>query len=60
VRITDSAGVHDFDTLLESARYLGVENLSGFEFWGLERDGGIASLRELILAPQEQVAGGTR
>ncbi len=41
-------GLHDFDTLLEAARYLGVENLSGFEFWGVERDGGVATFGELL------------
>jgi len=48
IQISDSAGVHEFDSLQEAARHLGVENLTGFEFWGLERDGGVAALSELL------------
>lgn len=48
IQISDAAGVHEFDTLHEAARHLGIENLSGFEFWGLERDGGVAALAELV------------
>ncbi len=48
IRIVDTAGVHEFDTLREAARHVGVDNLSGFEFWGLERDGGVAALAELL------------
>lgn len=40
-------GEHEFDSLDEAARHLGVTSLSGFEFWALERDGGYAKLAEL-------------
>lgn len=41
-------GIHEFDTLDEATEHLGVTNLSGFEFWMLEKDGGLASLDELV------------
>lgn len=41
-------GIHEFDTLDDAARSLGVTNLSGFEFWALERDGGVAPLTDLV------------
>ena len=37
-----------FDSLDEAARYLGVTNMSGFEFWALELDDGVTPLTELI------------
>ncbi|MDF1480435.1 DUF262 domain-containing protein [Leifsonia sp. H3M29-4] len=40
--------LHAFDSLDEAARYLGVTNMSGFEFWALELDDGITPLTELI------------
>ena len=46
-------GVHEFDSLDEAARYLEVTNVSGFEFWALEKDGGIAPLADVV-------AGGPR
>ncbi|WP_259803633.1 GmrSD restriction endonuclease domain-containing protein [Brachybacterium muris] len=41
-------GVHEFDSLDDAARYLEVTNVSGFEFWALEKDGGIAPLAEVV------------
>lgn len=41
-------GLHEFDTLDDAARHLGVTNLSGFEFWALERDGGSAPLTQVV------------
>lgn len=41
-------GVHEFDSLDAAAQHLGVTNLSGFEFWALEKDGGFASLAEVV------------
>lgn len=41
-------GVHEFDSLDDAARFLEVTNVSGFEFWALEKDGGIAPLPEVI------------
>ncbi|MFE5336081.1 DUF262 domain-containing protein [Isoptericola sp. NPDC056573] len=41
-------GTHVFDSLDDASRFLGVTNVSGFEFWALERDGGLASLAELV------------
>lgn len=41
-------GTHEFDTLDDAARFMGVTNVSGFEFWALEVDGGFAALPELI------------
>lgn len=41
-------GVDEFDSLDEAAHFVGVENLSGFEFWALEKDGGLATMAELV------------
>lgn len=41
-------GTHEFDTLDDAARHVGVTNISGFEFWALEIDGGAAVLPELL------------
>ncbi len=41
-------GLHEFDTLDDAAGYLEVTNISGFEFWALERDGGVAPLTEVV------------
>lgn len=41
-------GLHEFDSLDDAARYLEVTNISGFEFWALEMDGGLASLSEVM------------
>lgn len=41
-------GVHEFDTLDDAAHFLEVTNMSGFEFWALEHDGGLASLPEVV------------
>ncbi|MCV2393267.1 DUF262 domain-containing protein [Actinotalea sp. M2MS4P-6] len=41
-------GLHEFDTLDDAARHLEVTNISGFEFWALERDGGVAPLTEVV------------
>ncbi|WP_341358375.1 DUF262 domain-containing protein [Georgenia sp. M64] len=41
-------GIHEFDSLDDAAWHLGVTNLSGFEFWALERDGGTAPLSEVV------------
>nr|VDG62502.1 Uncharacterized conserved protein [Streptococcus thermophilus]VDG64675.1 Uncharacterized conserved protein [Streptococcus thermophilus] len=47
-------GEKDFDSLDEAAQYLGVSNLSGFQFWALEKDGGLASMSEVVTAgPRE-------
>lgn len=47
-------GVHEFDSLDDAARFLDVTNMTGFEFWALEKDGGRATLGELIAAgPRE-------
>ncbi|GAB3595826.1 GmrSD restriction endonuclease domain-containing protein [Microbacterium tumbae] len=43
-------GIHEFDTLDDAARYLEVTNISGFEFWALEHDGGLAPLVEVVAA----------
>ena len=43
-------GVEEFDSLDEAAQHVGVDNLSGFEFWALEKDGGLATMAELISA----------
>jgi len=43
-------GVHEFDSLDEAARFLEVTNVSGFEFWALEQDGGVAPLSEVVSA----------
>ena len=40
-------GIHAFDSLDEAARYLGVTNMTGLEFWALELDDGITPLTEL-------------
>ncbi|MDO5500301.1 MAG: hypothetical protein Q4F67_11560 [Propionibacteriaceae bacterium] len=29
-------GTHDFDSLDEAAKHVGVTNVSGFEFWAIE------------------------
>ncbi|GLK06381.1 MULTISPECIES: GmrSD restriction endonuclease domain-containing protein [Brachybacterium] len=50
-------GVHEFDSLDEAARYLEVTNVSGFEFWALEKDGGIAPLADVVASgPRGEVA----
>ncbi|MGO2314020.1 MAG: GmrSD restriction endonuclease domain-containing protein [Brachybacterium tyrofermentans] len=41
-------GVHEFDSLDEAARFLEVTNVSGFEFWALEQDGGLAPLADVV------------
>ncbi|WP_454728192.1 GmrSD restriction endonuclease domain-containing protein [Cellulosimicrobium protaetiae] len=41
-------GLHEFDTLDDAARHLEVTNISGLEFWALERDGGVAPLTEVV------------
>ncbi|SJM63116.1 hypothetical protein CZ771_14210 [Actinomycetales bacterium JB111] len=41
-------GIHEFDSLDDAARYLEVTNVSGFEFWALEQDGGLAPLAEVM------------
>ena len=41
-------GVDEFDSLDEAAQHVGVENLSGFNFWALENDGGLATMAELV------------
>ena len=41
-------GVDEFDSLDEAAQFVGVENLSGFDFWALEKDGGLATMAELV------------
>lgn len=38
----------DFDSLDEAAQHLNVTNLSGFEFWALEKDGGMAPLGDVV------------
>lgn len=43
-------GTHEFDSLDDAARFVGVTNISGFEFWALEVDGGFATMRELTSA----------
>lgn len=40
-------GIHEFDSLDDAARHLEVTNVSGFDFWVLEKDGGLASMTEL-------------
>lgn len=46
-------GEHEFDSLDDAARHVGVTNISGFEFWVLETDGGYASLDELVREGRE-------
>lgn len=41
-------GTHEFDSLDDAARFLGVTNISGFEFWALEVDGGLAGLEDVV------------
>lgn len=41
-------GLHEFDSLDDAARFLEVTNVSGFEFWALEQDGGLAALSEVV------------
>lgn len=41
-------GVHEFDTLDDAARYLAVTNITGFEFWALEQDGGLTALADVV------------
>lgn len=41
-------GVHEFDSLDDAARFLEVTNVSGFEFWALEQDGGLAGMAEVV------------
>ncbi|MCQ4619584.1 DUF262 domain-containing protein [Corynebacterium sp. CCUG 59401] len=41
-------GMVEFDSLDEAAQHVGVDNLSGFEFWVLEKDGGLATMAELV------------
>lgn len=41
-------GVDEFDSLDEAAQHVGVDNLSGFVFWALEKDGGLATMAEVI------------
>ena len=41
-------GVHVFDSLDEAAHHLGVTNMSGFEFWALETNGGLVPLTDII------------
>lgn len=49
-------GVHEFDTLDDAARYLEVTNVSGFEFWALEQDGGLTTLADVAAAgPRQQI-----
>ena len=43
-------GTHEFDSLDDAARFVGVTNISGFEFWALEVDGGFATMPELTSA----------
>lgn len=43
-------GVHEFDSLDDAARFLEVTNVSGFEFWALEQNGGVAPLSEVVSA----------
>ncbi|GAA1814490.1 DUF262 domain-containing protein [Agromyces neolithicus] len=40
-------GVHEFDTLDEATHYLGVTNVSGFEYWALEVGEELVPLVEL-------------
>lgn len=42
-------GEHEFDSLDEAARHLGVTSMSGQDFWVLEVDGGFAELSELTV-----------
>ena len=41
-------GVDEFDSLDAAAHHLGVTNISGFEYWGLELDGTVTALRDLV------------
>lgn len=47
-------GVHEFDSLDDAARFLEVTNVSGFEFWALEQDGGVAPLAEVLTSGPRQ------
>ncbi|PPF80904.1 hypothetical protein C5E07_03110 [Pseudoclavibacter sp. RFBJ3] len=40
-------GIHEFDDLDEATRSLDVTNISGSQFWALERDGALQPLSEL-------------
>ncbi|MFE1664104.1 DUF262 domain-containing protein [Microbacterium sp. P02] len=40
-------GTHEFDSLDDAAKYVGVSNVGGFEFWALETDDGLVPLTEL-------------
>lgn len=53
-------GKHEFDSLDEASEYLGVTNLSGFEFWMLEKDDGLASMEELVKEGRGWVTGTAR
>ncbi len=46
-------GEHEFDGLDEAAHHLGVDNLSGVEFWALETEAGLTPLVELAEQLQE-------
>lgn len=41
-------GVHEFDTLDDATHFLDVTNVSGFEFWALEQNGGLALLSDVV------------
>ncbi len=43
-------GVHEFDSLDAAARFLDVTNVTGFEFWALEQDSGLAPMDEVLAA----------
>lgn len=48
-------GVHEFDSLDAAARFLDVTNVSGFEFWALEQDSGLAPMNEVLAADPRTV-----
>jgi len=48
-------GVDEFDSLDAAAHHLGVTNISGFEYWGLELDGTVTALRDLVEGAERPV-----
>lgn len=45
-------GTDEFDSLDEAASYLGVNNVSGVEFWALVTDEGLVLLGDLVRSPE--------
>lgn len=52
-------GTHQFDSLDEAARHLGVTNITGFAFWALETPAGLVPLAQLVSEGRVQVGSPT-